>query len=178
MPVSHKPCIREFTPYLVFTKQKQRLRGRPAGTPWRSVACVRSVFPACYIAVTCITVVPTTISHNPIAILRARPYLPIFIMCRRPKAELVPSPPREVGVASNPESTVTCALGAFQVCSSPVLHTSQARGRNTHSLSHSDCLCTARSMGLLKNAGHHVGGGGGQFAFFPAFSAFFSHFQG
>ena len=114
------------------TKQKQRLRGRPAGTQTRDPWRVYRVFPVCYIAVSCVAVVPTTHSHNHIAIPRARPYLPAVIMCQTPKVEPVPSPPWEAGQASNPESTVTCVLCAFQVCSSPVLYTLQARGHNTH----------------------------------------------
>ena len=43
----------------------------------------------------------------------------VHITNRRPEAGPAPSPPREApsDLASNPKSTVTCVLSAFQVCS-------------------------------------------------------------
>ena len=82
----------------------------------RSVACVRGVFPVCYIAVPCVTVLRTTRSQNHFTNWGSN-HLPVCFMCRIPKAEPAPLPPREAGLASNPESTVARVLGAFQVCS-------------------------------------------------------------
>ena len=41
----------------------------------------------------------------------------------KPRARLVPSPPWEAGLASNPESTVGQECSAFQVCSFPLSKT-------------------------------------------------------
>ena len=100
-----------------------------ATAPWqtdrgsnpRSVACVRGVFPVCYIAVTCVTIFRTTRWQNHFATLGLEPLTHWL-----PKTGPAPSLPREAGLASNPEGTVTRVSGAFQVCSLP-LH-SVARG--------------------------------------------------
>ena len=75
--------------------------------------CVRGVFPVCYIAINCVTVFQTTHLQNHFATLGLEP-LTLWI----PKTGPAPPPPREVGLASNPESIVARVPGAFQACPS------------------------------------------------------------